>query len=169
VLACLTVAAIHPALAADPQEAPAASSKEAPVAVQAPVGAPTASSPPAPATPVNPTSATAASATATATAASNTPAATAPDADSDAAQLEKRMRTKGFTTRIERGGKMFCRREGMIGTRLGGTLRCMNAAEARNYEQRVEQDQEQLRQRMMQSCLMNRMPNGQATGANCGN
>jgi len=44
----------------------------------------------------------------------------------------------------------------------------MNAAEARNYDQRVQQDEEELRQRMMQSCLMSRTPNGQMAAANCG-
>ena len=169
-LACLTIAGIHPAPAADPPEAPGASGKEAPAAVQAPVGALPVSTTPATATPDTAaaetvasgtvTPATAASAmatpaTATATAANNTSAATASDADSDAARLEKRMVARGFRTRMENGEKFFCRREEVLGTRLGGALHCMNAAEARAYEGRVQQEEEQLRQRLNSGACIN--------------
>ena len=149
VLACLTVAAIHPALAADPPpDAAAASGKETSAAVQAPVGTPTPSPAPATATPVSATAASAVPATTTATAAGSTPAAAASDADSDATRLEQHMHAKGYATRMENGQKIFCRREQVLGSRLGGALHCMNAAEARVNEERERQEAAQLQQRL---------------------
>ena len=156
-LASVAIAAIHPALAADPPAAPATPVSETPAQVRSPVAAPAAEAPPA-------------TATATATATSASPAATAPAAsaapeDNDAAQLERRMRARGYTTHMENGEKVFCRREQVLGSRLGGAMHCMHPDEAR--ANLIQNDEEQLRQRMMMGCVPSHTSNGTPV-ANCG-
>ena len=156
-LASLAVAAIHPALAADPAGAQAAADNETSSAVRSPVAGPAVAAPaadPAPAT-ATPTSA-----------AATVPPAAQTQTDSDAAQLEKRMRAKGYAIHMENGEKVFCRREQLLGSRLGGALHCLHADEAR--VSLIQSDEEQLRMRMMMGCVPSRTPNGQPV-ANCGN
>jgi hypothetical protein len=105
---------------------------------------------------------------ANANAAATAPTAGHADSDSDELRLEKRMHGKGYVTRIQSGEKFFCRREQVLGTRLGGSLRCMTAAEARVNEQRQQQDEELLRQRVMQSCLRSGSQGGKVV-VTCGN
>jgi hypothetical protein len=140
VLACLTVAAANAAPAADPPAAPATPATTAVASAPTPGVAPAAQLPPA------------------------APAATAASTDSSDSQLEKRLRGKGYMTRMQNGQKMFCRREDQLGSRLGGVLRCMTADEARVNEEREREDLER-RQRVMTSCLMS----GGNRPANCGN
>jgi hypothetical protein len=150
VLACLSVAAIHPALAAGDPPAPPATPAQDESAEQAPTAAPTTDSAPAA---EKPTSATA------------TAPATAPaDADAEAARVEKRMHARGYTTRMRNGEKVFCKREEVLGSRLSGAVHCMTADEARVNESRMQQEEELLRQKVMGSCV----PNGTGKGANCG-
>jgi len=151
-LASLAIAAIHPALAADPPVAPAAPGRDTSAAVPSPAAA-------------------SASEAAAATAKSDSAAATAPaaspeKADTNAAQLERRMHAKGYATRLENGEKIFCRREQVLGSRLGGAMHCLHEDEAR--ASLIQNDEEQLRQRMMMGCMPSHTPNGQAV-ANCGN
>jgi hypothetical protein len=153
VLASLSIAAIHPALAADPPGEAAAKSTDAAATVQAPVAAPTPDSPPANATSTSATS--------------NAPTAVPVQADSNAARLEKRMRARGFATQMQNGEKIFCRREAVLGTRLGGALHCMHEDEARADLDRLEGDEEHQRQRMLGLCV----PSGSVGGKqsfNCG-
>jgi|GEM_PF-1854805 len=96
------------------------------------------------------------------------PVANRADADSDALRLEKRMHSRGYATRVQNGEKLFCRREEVLGTRLGGSLHCMTAGEARANEAREEMDEELLRQRVMQSCLRSGNQ-GTKVIVNCGN
>jgi len=86
------------------------------------------------------------------------------DADSDLALLEKQLHSHGYKTRIQNGEKVFCRREEVLGTRLGGALHCMTVAEARVHEKQLEQEEEQARQQLMRLCIMG--VNGKV---NCGN
>jgi len=95
------------------------------------------------------------------------PAATPAQPDSDAVRLEKRMRSRGYTTRMQDGEKIFCRREQVLGTRLGGALHCMHEDEARADEDRLQGEEERQRQRMMGSCVPNGTVGGKAT-FNCG-
>ena len=148
-LASVAVAALHPALAADP---PAAPVSDTPAAVRSPAAGPAADAAAATATPVS-TAATA-------------PAASAAEANTNSVQLERRMHARGYTTRLEHGEKVFCRREQMLGSRLGGAMHCMHEDEAR--ANLIQNDEEQLRQRMMMGCMPSHTPNGQAV-ANCGN
>jgi len=90
------------------------------------------------------------------------------NADSDALRLEKRMHSRGYATRMQNGEKLFCRREEVLGTRLGGSLHCMTTGEARANEARETQDEELLRQRLMQSCLRSGNK-GTKVIVNCGN
>src|SRR5580704_3537853 len=87
----------------------------------------------------------------------------AADADSGAAQLEKRMHAMGYTTSMQHGQKMFCRRDETLGTRLGGAWHCMTENEAQS-KSRAQQDVELLQQRLMQACLSG----GTRKPANCG-
>lgn len=149
VLACLTVAAIHPALAVDPPGASATPARDVPSAEQ---------------TPAATTDSSATTETATPSAASAPAESKAADDPSDEVRLEKRLHARGYTTRMRNGEKVFCRHEEVLGTRLGGALHCMTADEARANEKREQQDIELLRQRVMGSCLMN----GNGRSANCG-
>ena len=147
VLASLTVGAlIQSALAADPPEAAATPGKVASEPVQAPAPAATTATPPV----------SASSTSAPATALSTTRAVD----DSDAARLEQRMHARGFMTRMQNGEKIFCRREQVLGTRLGGALHCMHEDEARADEDRLQGDEERQRQRMMGACV----PSGSVGG-----
>ena len=161
-LVCLTVAAVQPALAANPPATPATPTKDASASDASPSDA----SPPVRGTPeaAAPASDVPAAASSTAATAAS-PAATPADADSDAARVEKRMHARGYTTRMQNGEKVFCKREEVLGSRLSGAVHCMTADEARVNESRMQQDEELLRQRVMGSCL----PNGTGKGANCGN
>jgi hypothetical protein len=70
---------------------------------------------------------------------------------------------------MQNGEKMFCRREEVLGTRLGGSLHCMTANEARVNDERMQREQEELMHRLgQQACLFNGMVNGRPT-VNCGN
>ena len=75
------------------------------------------------------------------------------------------MHAKGYTTRMESGEKVFCRREQVLGSRIGGALHCMHEDEAR--ASLIQNDEEQFRQRMMVGCVPSHTPNGQPM-ANCG-
>ena len=86
------------------------------------------------------------------------------DADSDLALLEKQLHSHGYKTRMQNGEKMFCRREEVLGTRLGGALHCMTVAEERVHEKQLEQEEEQARQQLMRLCIM-----GGTGKVNCGN
>ena len=150
-LATLAVAATHSALAADPPAAPATAGHQTPAAQPSAVAAPAADAPPATAT--------------SASAAAAAPAAHAAKPDDDATQLERRMHAKGYTTRMESGERVFCRREQVLGSRIGGALHCMHEDEAR--ASLIQNDEEQFRQRMMMGCVPSHTPNGQPM-ANCG-
>jgi hypothetical protein len=155
-LGCLSVAALHSALAADPPPAPAASTTDASASVQTPA---------APATPAKDASASMQAPAPTAP--STTTAATAPAAkpatDSDDAQLERSLHAKGYTMRMQNGEKVYCRREDVIGSRLGGALHCMTLDEARVNEERARLDAERM-QRVVAPCIATG-----TRGVNCGN
>jgi hypothetical protein len=68
-------------------------------------------------------------------------------------RLEKRMRARGYMTRMENGEKIFCRREQVLGTRLGGALHCMHEDEARANDDLLQGDEERRRQQMQGSCV----------------
>jgi hypothetical protein len=148
VLACLTVVVTLPALAADPPEAQVTSGNDATPAVQEAAAVPSAD---AAAVPAEPAAAT--------TAATAAPA----DAEPDLAQLEKRMHAMGYATVMRNGQKVFCRRDEVLGTRLGVTYHCMTPNEARTNRQ--QQDFEVLQQRLMTTCVQA----GAHKPANCGN
>jgi hypothetical protein len=104
---------------------------------------------------------------ATPASAAETASAAAPSqANIDSTQLERRMHARGYTTRVENGEKVFCRREQMLGSRLGGAMRCLHEDEAR--ANLIQTEEEQLRLRMMMGCVPSHTANGQPV-ANCGN
>jgi hypothetical protein len=149
VLVWLNIAAGLPALAANPEPTTVTPNNDAAAEAPPPTAQPKSDSP-----------AAATTATAPATTA---PAAAAADADSGAAQLEKRMHAMGYTTSMQHGQKMFCRRDETLGTRLGGAWHCMTENEAQS-KSRAQQDVELLQQRLMQACLSG----GTRKPANCG-
>jgi hypothetical protein len=64
---------------------------------------------------------------------------------------------------MKNGEKVFCRREDVIGSRLGGNLMCMTLDEARATENEAQNDVEHL-QRLIKPCV-----GGGSKGTMCGN
>jgi hypothetical protein len=147
VLTCLGILVTGAALAEDPPESRAASGNDAPSPVQQPAAASAAD-------PAALTEKPAAAAASTAIAAG---------AEPDMAQLEKRMHAMGYSTVMQNGQKYFCRRDEVLGTRLGATNHCMTPNEA--VSNRQAQDFEFLQQRLMTTCVQA----GAHKPANCGN
>ena len=139
ILVFLTIGSSYQALAADPPAAAATPTTAATSSVQSPAVSPT--------TPV-------------ASAAPTAPVATPADAE---AVLEKHLRGKGYTAYVKNGEKVFCRREEVMGSRLGGRLICMTRDEARAFENEAQNDVEHL-QGLLKPCIA-----GGSKGAMCGN
>jgi hypothetical protein len=135
------------ALAVDPPAPPEISGNDAAPVSQAPAAAPAeppaAAAKPAPVAAANSTSGPA-------------------DAESDLAQLEKRMHAMGYATVMRNGERVFCRRDEVLGTRLATTYHCLTPNEARTNRQ--QQDFDVLRQHLMPGCLQG----GAFKPANCG-
>ncbi len=146
-----------PTTGAPPSKPAPAASSTAPSATAAPAAAATQATQAAPATSAAPAASTTPNAPATATSAA--PAATAAD---DNAQLEKRLRGKGYAERMQNGEKVYCRREDTLGSRLGGALHCMTVEQARAFENEARENTEHM-QRQSGACLPT------AKGSMCGN
>jgi hypothetical protein len=98
-----------------------------------------------------PASASDTTAAAQTTAAKTAASATSPD--EHLAQLEKQLRTKGYTPRMMRGAVFFCRREVPLGSHLASEYNCVSVAGAERIASGTREDLESM-QRKSGTCLM---------------
>ncbi len=104
-----------------------------------PEATPSATAPAAPPT----TSAPAVSPPAAAAAAPNAASTATAASDAATSAQEKRLRSAGYKPEMQNGQKVWCRREGELGSRLGGQKVCGTADELKLT---VDQSQEAVRQ-----------------------
>jgi hypothetical protein len=127
VLALIGVGSIALAVA-DPPSAPAASSTPVAPAANAAPATPAASTAPA-AAPATPAAAAAAPATSVTVSAQ------------EESQMERHFRSEGYTVEMHNGQKMYCRKEQVLGSRLGGSSKtCTTEDQLKMNESQAQSD-----------------------------